>query len=1089
MPDPARLFGWCKFRRAEARTPCRWNELPDLLARAGTGEFYWSIRWFDEPEARDGWLRDADRRRLPFRYWLWCDLDATEGASDADAFREGALFWRWVCRERYGLRAGRDFRILVSGRKGLKLAAGSLTEPGVDWDRAAKLWTEGLRAGTPFLDAAMPTQDVARAPGARHPEIEAWQNWVTPDALAGPPGPVRQAAGAPLRDDEVLDLFPNLARAPTPELAALFREIRQTWDDDADWEAAVREAEGQDPVRRATPADPPTDAKWEVRLRGAGVLRRAVPQDGAATLFRLATCPSCGRKDGGAYVVAGRLRCFRASCAAHGTGLPAAQWAPAAGVVPPGPSKRGRFGAVLPTHRADAQRGGVAATQAIAPAPATLPLLEARARLGEDVRRLLGSKAPGVLRVVRATPGLGKTTAVARTIASWAPGQRRTLIGCATHELAAEVARSVDRALGARLPVTRPVVHLHGRSSDNCLRSTEVAVLGGRGWDPGRYYCPKCPFRKRCGYYKDIESPRGGARAAEVVVTAYVQAFALTATGSAGNFDVFVLDEDPSGAILEDTVVGPDEVKVLLAGAEAGDAAWPAALVVGARLLDEAMTAGLGRRQEADERPAEFAGKKLARLLDRAAGKCAGFGLVGRGTRASDLLAEAALVVTRIEPQSGAFARPEDRTISEDEALRRSIERIRGLPDRNVLSAFDVLAREVRQAEAAGAGGDILGRAALRVERSGVVRLLVHRNRRPDRLPDVVLDAYADADAYAGAWRVPVELTTVEATLDGAAFLRVPAATSRTVLLPETPEAAAARTRERTEAWAALEDVVRLLADAGARKVLVVTQGSAVRDAVVREAERRTRAAAPGVLVDVRWFWSLRGLDAWRDFDGVVVFGEPEPPAEEVRAAVRRTFGGRGEPALRGGSSDAHARLSADPRARAVMAAMRESELAQVAHRIRPALPRPDAGAPRPVVVLLGRLDAPGLPKLHDLPPAAVSLAAAHVRVLRRHGATLLGLSLAIADAGGRQPGRGEATAALDAACAVLGAGRATFRDPGPPPGAGLAGAVAQRNGTPDAEILQLPAGLLRALAAGRRLAGAPRAEIVAAVRGEAGAG
>lgn len=1071
MPD---LYGWYCFQKHGARVPCAWSELPSIVAAAGVGLLYVSTKWFAAPSLRDAWL-DGERN-LAYRYWLWVDIDAPKSHAerDAAAFAEGAALWRWTFSEKYHLRAGRDLRILGSGMKGLKFVAGSLTPCDSGWADAAKVWLEGLAATSGFVDTGMATVDVARAPGSRHPDVEAWQNWVTPNHLAGPPDAIRAILAEPLDEDSVLDLYPDPDRPPTPELAALFDEIRTAADEAERWRIWT----GKDLPSHGS-ATPQPEA-WEQALATVGLLKRAHLRTPEQTFFRLTDCPACGKAEGEPYVTAyGRLVCRRATCpASRAHGLLAPLWAPAAGVtIPPRQGHRTPSGTVPRSAREALaiERGDDLPTTT---APLALP--DAQREVANAVRSILDSPPNGTVRVLRTTPGVGKTYATVQALADRA-GDERVIIGVSTHELGAEIARDLDAALGYRLPAFQRVVHLHGRSDENCERFTEISALANKGWEPGRFFCPGCAARRYCDYYAAIESDRDGARSASYIVTTYVQALALLASNAAGQISKLILDEDPCDALFTDATIGPDNLKPLLQGPDpevSGRSGWPLEITLGARLLDETLSEAVAfaqRRGAATAwNTAHAAGLDLHRLFDAAAATLARWNLVPEGTSAGEILLRAAEAAQQIHPHAGSFA------VTDRAAALAAIDAV---PSRLVLRAFDVLARDQRVHELADAPRDFLGRAVVTVRSSGAARLLVHLRNEIKVLPDLILDAYADQNTYAAAWRHPVEVHDVAADLSHAAWIRITANGSRTLLLPDgakpsTPKQDA--TRE--EAWTALADALFLLEEAGHTEILIVTHGSSSGD---DRAIARCHQLAPHA--DVRWFWSMRGVNTFSTHTAVIVFGVPEAPPDAYLHAARRLFGGTGEAPLSARRSAAHLRLYQDPRLQALVDATREAEVAQLAHRIRPAIPR--SSGPRPAVVIVGAVDPHMLPELVDLPPRAVRLAAWHLRTLQTHRGSLLALSAHLDPAGTT---RVAAPAALAAAAALVGARPAQWQIPaedlginGPPhkyPGAFLpttrGDAVIAGPATPPASLV---AGLR--LVGEMRRAGADPAAVDEAVR------
>jgi hypothetical protein len=139
--------------------------------------------------------------------------------------------------------------------------------------------------------------------------------------------------------------------------------------------------------------------------------------------------------------------------------------------------------------------------------------------------------------VLRATPGLGKTTEIIEVIKN---SERKVILAEPTKEMARTVFEQFlyDASL------------LEGRSKENCMRYSHVELIAAKGYMPGKVICPGCPyspsklFTNCCEYFRQFFS------ISRVKVTTYEQALELHFAGKL-NADLLVLDEDPSRALFQ----------------------------------------------------------------------------------------------------------------------------------------------------------------------------------------------------------------------------------------------------------------------------------------------------------------------------------------------------------------------------------------------------------------------------------------------------------------------------------------------------------------------------------------------------------
>ena len=83
--------------------------------------------------------------------------------------------------------------------------------------------------------------------------------------------------------------------------------------------------------------------------------------------------------------------------------------------------------------------------------------------------------------VVRATPGLGKTTEIIEVI-------RNSSLKIILAEPTKEMARTVF------LQFSDDTNLLKGRDKENCMRYSQVKLIAAKGYMPGKVICPSCPY-------------------------------------------------------------------------------------------------------------------------------------------------------------------------------------------------------------------------------------------------------------------------------------------------------------------------------------------------------------------------------------------------------------------------------------------------------------------------------------------------------------------------------------------------------------------------------------------------------------------
>lgn len=238
-------------------------------------------------------------------------------------------------------------------------------------------------------------------------------------------------------------------------------------------------------------------------------------QSGETSYYRLKKdCPACGKSEGRAWVtVGGRLRCWRATCAA-GTpeGLPLSVWLP------------GVEGYEPDDAAITAPTGETVAVDAI------------RKAIADGVNS-------GVDVACRITPGGGKSTSTLKALLSSGLSGRVVFavpeksLGRELIETAKDIAPAAD------------VVLLEGRSINNCRNYAKVERIASRGYSPSFLVCPRCKDDD-CEYFANQKAAFADGN--RLVITSH----AGLITGidwDANDFDKMVIDESPLSTFIQTT--------------------------------------------------------------------------------------------------------------------------------------------------------------------------------------------------------------------------------------------------------------------------------------------------------------------------------------------------------------------------------------------------------------------------------------------------------------------------------------------------------------------------------------------------------
>ena len=569
--------------------------------------------------------------------------------------------------------------------------------------------------------------------------------------------------------------------------------------------------------------------------------------------------------------------------------------------------------------------------------------------------------------VLRATPGLGKTTEIIEVIRN---SERKVILAEPTKEMARTVFEqfSYDASL------------LEGRSKENCMRYSQVELIAAKGYMPGKVICPGCPyspsnlFSNCCEYFRQFFNPT------RVKVTTYEQALELHFAGKL-NADLIVLDEDPSRALFKKVEITANQLHF------PKDSKYP--LPTFGRLIRDTL-------HEAEEKAAgqtlALRCREVVSLLKSVAKK-----------RRIKLTKHLRLVSSCIENVFDQPARLESLKEEEIEALPHAyvgelakallseIDKASEFGIRNsefgMSCFFDKNFRngcqknkkikktnpqsEIRNPKSSKRGsatalstpGDIWNSRLTLVVSGGRARYIMREVRQITvRTPIVVLDAYANKDYY----RKLFKRGSATALSNGrdVKFLMFDAQSHCEVMtIPlNTSKNAFLKRKENL-----VDDLAAVVYRFNGRKILVYTYLFLKED---------VEKMFPFVAVE--HFWSGRGKDCWRDYDIVIIFGTPEPNPSELFDDARALYADDENP-ISLAQSESDPRKYADSRLQLLREMRREDEIMQDVHRIRPIWGK---GLDKKVVIM-SQLYCPQLPPDKIVDPKTIDKKSAH-RELRK---------------------------------------------------------------------------------------------------------
>jgi len=753
-----------------------------------------------------------------------------------------------------------DLIPFASGRKGIHIAGGHLLPPRGDWyelftHAAERLWLPDF----PTLDGGIyQNRALIRAPWSRHAAVNARKKPLPWDLFwRGTWADISAWAYQPLNDSQYADIEALLHQClptdePTPAywtpfadaLVLDFRQHTLTLN-------AIAAAKFLRPKRRFK-------GDWAAILDEASLdYRERKNRNGI--YFQLRECPYCHRADKAYVTKSGFLRCFRTGCEAH-DGIPANVWAEYLGVHLDSESDETDEAAGLINRNRSED---------------WLSAEEASARLRKELERI-HHLPPGVALLVMSTPGIGKTTHALSHVKRFAG---RVIVAAPTKERARELIEQYE-GNDAQL--------IQGRCEDNCQDYERVAIVGSKGYLPGKVVCPGCPFFPKnakqagtppCAYYQQfIKPPR-------VLFCTYEQAVYLHEADRL-DADLILFDEDPSRAFMRKREIMMHHLQFNLQAFE-----LPVRRFV--RFLQHTLAIAA---EETLEKHAVYRSRLLADLLRLSADQV--------GQDLDKLLGQVANCMENV------YDRPARLADVELSALER-------IPPAFLNDLAHAIRGELSHQEE-----DWNSTLSISVKR-GVATLHFYQ---PFVLstdtPLVILDAYGREGYYQALLNRPVETIRVDALIH-ATVIKIKLATSKRAF------------RARHDAL--MKRLEEVICHHEGRKILVYTHA-----AIEEEVKQRYPQVA------TQHFWSGRGKDEFKDYDVVVIFGTAEPNPQELLSECRALFAEDPVPISSLPLPQDH-RHRADERLETLLLMRREEEMSQAAHRPRPAWAE---ASPKTIIVM-----------------------------------------------------------------------------------------------------------------------------------------
>lgn len=796
------------------------------------------------------------------------------------AVRQALAFANELARD-YDLRLGEDWDIGLTGGKGARLVLRYAFPLDVDQPRA---WVHFLRAAKeryPLIDPNVGSTDTLRWLGARHPSKDGQPEFSGGWSAAVAPGtplsewPRTTSYRSPVEHRALW--LPDPSRELPSGALRLHRDVDTAW--------RTYQLATQAPPRRASARYRSKD--WRALLEGVGLATRV--KSGATGWLQLAECPLCHHRDGSVHADSGTLYCFSAGCEAH-DGLSAGKWAPGIGIDVSAAKSEGVSGRYPFAARGKRK---------------VVRLSESREHIAEVVNEAFQNPS-GRCVLLAATPGSGKSHAVAHGASEAVRRGERTAIAMPTTEMAREMENAVRQ-----MNFAARVERLAPRDKGNCFYPARVAAAAALGWSPGRTVCARCEERDRCGYYR----LRRRAQDADVVVGAWESTLALSGAGALGAINHLVVDEAPMRSIVSQHIVTADDILRW-----SGHPAMPAA--------GDAVEALIDLLREAIQLHRAARGKHKARVSR----------LEGEAIR--ELLGDGAEAIEAAAVEASGFTPPAGWL-----GPRRSDDAVRDAPGRGTLELFRAVA-------SLGSRGDDTPAVplAIQIGLEGGAHFVVGSMHRPRKLPSLCLDAYGDPRMYAAMLGSPVEHVRIDVAEPGTLWWWVP-----------TPSSRAAIARNAAPLYEAAEAAERATSDmkgTDAWRGLIVAHGSELK--WIREGDDAGRW-------DTRKYGQGAGTNLYAGHDVVMCLGTPRWPPEDVRMLAATLHQGEAALALD------------DERVEHIEAWVRDSEIAQSAHRVRPVF-----GGRQ--VWLVTDTDCALLPKPRRVSARVLAILGAALRSLRETG-------------------------------------------------------------------------------------------------------
>jgi hypothetical protein len=495
----------------------------------------------------------------------------------------------------------------------------------------------------------------------------------------------------------------------------------------------------------------------------------------------------------------------------------------------------------------------------------------------EELRKKLHSEIPklkaGNVLLVRATPGLGKTTEIVDIIKN---ANGNIILAEPTKETAEEVFGqfSDDTTL------------LKGRCLDNCPFYDKVKAISKKGYLPGKVFCPGCPYnpqkageRNCCDYFRQFFGLQ------RIKVTTYEQALELHFAGKLPA-DLIVLDEDPTRAFFKRVDIEANQLHFN------ENAKYP--LPQYGKMLRET----LHLAEEASKGGTRaFRCREIVKFLQNAAET------MNLKEKLFDHLTTVFDCIKNVFDQPARLSQLNDDDID-------------ALPHAHVGEIATALIDELKKGEAT--DSDSWNSKLTLIVTSGKARFVLRKKREiPTFTPIIILDAYARKGYYSKLLGRDIQMITVEAKVY-CEIIQVPLSTSKRAFRHVN------KNQKKQRKDCLLDDLFTVSKMYKDRKMLVYTHF---------ELEDEVANMLP--FTTIEHFFSGRGKDCYRDYEVALIFGTPEPNPSELYDEARALYFDDSNP-ISDKQSKFDPRKYEDSRLQELREMRREDEIMQDVHRIRP---------------------------------------------------------------------------------------------------------------------------------------------------------